>query len=290
MSTAAAPPSSAAARPLVRAAALAALMSVVTAFVPERKPEPPAPSHAPTAASGLRAVCGRRAIPEGEACVPLPEKNAPIGPAEAARTPPSARDDAASATFLPRRPDRPAELSAYVLPLAIEGEVRVLQSPTGTRPPGERTGIDLAAPLGDKVLLAAVEGADDPAKVVFVGEDVGITIATLHTIREADAVRSVLVLYGHLNRPGPGIVPGARVHPTDVIGFVGDSGSAGVEQLYLEARLVRDGALVRLLVDDTAVPKPRLADDALSIPTDLRNILAPRTAPAPAPAASDESP
>lgn len=258
-------------RPLVRAAAFCSLLSAITAFVPGPPPKEAPPSHAPSVASGLRPVCGQRAIPEGEVCVPLPAKNAPIGPAEAAPTPPSARDDAAT-LFLPRRPDRPAELSAYVLPL--EGEPRALPSATGTRPPGERSGTNLAATLGDKVLLASLEGAEELAKVVFVGEDAGVTVATLHTVREGDAPRSFLVIYGHLDRPGPGVVPGSRVHAGDVVGFAGDSGSKGVEQLYLEIRQVREGALPRLVPDDTAVPKARLADDALSVATDIRNVLA----------------
>lgn len=269
--TAAADPQPATVRALVRGAALCALLSAVASFAPGPPPKLPPPSHAPSAADGLRPVCGQRAIPEGEACLPLPAKNAPIGPAEAARTPPSARDDA-TAAYLPRRPDRPADLSAYVLPLP--GEPRLLPSPTGTRPPGERSGVDLAATLGDKVTLALLEGAEDVAKVVFVGEDAGITVATLHAVREGEAARHYLMIYGHLDRPGPGIVPGARVRPDDVVGFAGDSGSEGVEQLYLEARQVREGALPRLLPDDTAVPKARLGDDALSIATDLRNVLA----------------
>jgi murein DD-endopeptidase MepM/ murein hydrolase activator NlpD len=258
-------------RPLVRAAAVCALLSAISSFVPEPPPKEPPPSHAPAVASGLRPVCGQRAIPEGATCVPLPARNAPIGPAEAARTPPSARDDTAAA-FLPRRPDRPAELPSYVMPLA--GEPRALPSPSGTRPPGEREGTNLAATLGEKVLLASLEGAEEVAKVVFVGEDAGITVATLHTVREGDAARSYLMIYGHLDRPGPGVVAGTRVRAGDVIGFAGDSGSKGVEQLYLEARQVREGALPRLLPDDTAAPKARLADDALSIATDIRNVLA----------------
>jgi murein DD-endopeptidase MepM/ murein hydrolase activator NlpD len=258
-------------RPLARAAAVCALLSAITSFVPGPPSRVPPASHAPEVASGLRPVCGQRAIPEGERCVPLPAKNAPMGPAEAGRTPASARDDAEGVS-LPRRPDRPAELSAYVLPIA--GEPRLLPSPTGTRPPGERSGIDLVAARGDKVLLASLEGAEDTVRVVFVGEDAGITVATLHAVREGEGPRSFLVIYGHLDRPGPGIVPGARVHEGDVIGFAGDSGSAGVEQLYLEVRQVREGALARLVVDDTAVPRARLGDDALSIATDIRNVLA----------------
>jgi murein DD-endopeptidase MepM/ murein hydrolase activator NlpD len=261
-------------RPLVRAAAISALLAAISSMVPDPPAKVVAPLHAPAVASGLQAVCGLRAIPEGEVCVPLPGKNQPIGPAEAARTPPSARDDTA-AVFLPRRPDRPAEHGAYALPFESAAPLRVLSDGAGeTRAPGERSGVDLAAMRGDKVMLAGLDGQEGEARVVFVGEDIGVTVATLHTVREGDVPRTYVMIYGHLDRPGPGIVPGTRVKPGDVVGFAGDSGSKGVEQLYLEARQVRDGALARLLSDDTVIAKARLADDALSIATDVRNVLA----------------
>lgn len=255
----------------MRAAAICALLSAVAAFVPEPPPKDVSLPHVPEA-TGLRPVCGQRAIPEGDVCVPLPAANQSIGPAQAVRTPPRARDDT-QAVLLPRHPDRPAEYAAYVLPIAVPDGVRVVSDLHGPRGPGERTGVDFAATKGDEVVLASLEGDHGNARVVFVGEDAGITVATLHSTREGDIARSFLVIYGHLDRPGPGIVPGARVKPGDVIGFAGDSGSPGMEQLYLEIRQVREGALQRLVPDDTAVPKARLADDALSIATDIRNAL-----------------
>jgi murein DD-endopeptidase MepM/ murein hydrolase activator NlpD len=261
-------------RPLVRAAAFCALLSAVAAFVPDPPPKEVSVPHVPEV-TGLRPVCGQRAIPEGDACIPLPAANQPIGPAQAARTPLHARDDA-QAVLLPRHPDRPAEYAAYVLPIPADDGVRVIAGGSGPRAPGERTGVDLAATKGDKVVLASLEGDEGGARVVFVGEDAGVTVATLHSTREGELARSFLVIYGHLDRPGPGIVPGARVKPGDVVGFAGDSGSPGMEQLYLEIRQIREGALQRLVPDDTAIPKGRLADDALSIATDARNVLTKR--------------
>lgn len=272
-------------RPLVRAAAVAAILSAIGAFVPEPKPKDAPPPSAPSAPNPMRAVCGLRAIPEGDTCVPLPPTSSPLGPAEAARTPATAKDDAQTA-FLPRRPDRIADYATYVLPV-IAGPPRVLtEGDEHERAAGERTGVDLASPKGERVMLAQLDGEAGDARVVFVGEDVGVTVATLHQVNDGDATRAYLVIYGHLDRPGPGIVAGMRVRAGEVIGFSGDTGSKGVEQLYLETRLVRDGALPRLLPDETTVPKPRLADDALSIATDPRNVLArrePAAEPAPAP-------
>ena len=261
-------------KPLVRAAAVSALLSAASAFIPEPPPKFVTPAAIPTASSGLLPVCGLRAIPEGDACVPLPTKSAPLGPAEASRTPVSANDDKATSAFLPRRPERPAEYSAYLLPIPAD-PVRVLsEGGAAARAPGERMGVDLACSSGERVLLAALEGQEGDARVVFVGEDVGVTIATLHTVREGDATTPFLVIYGHLDRPGPGIVPGMRVRAGEVIAFSGDTGSKGIEQLYVEIRKVREGALPRLIPDETTAPKPRLADDALSIATDPRNALA----------------
>lgn len=260
-------------RPLARAAAICAIVSAVAAFIPEPPPKVVAPASVPSVASGLRAVCGLRAIPEGDVCVPLPAKNMPVGPAEAARTPVTAKDDAQTA-FLPRGPERPADYAAYLLPIAVD-PVRVLaEGARADRAAGERMGVDFASPRGERVLLAVLEGQDDNARVVFVGEDAGVTVATLHTVQGGAAPRSFLVIYGHLDRPGPGIVAGMRVHPGEVVAFTGDTGSQGIEQLYLEVRQVREGALPRLMPDETTVPKPRLADDALSIATDPRNVLA----------------
>lgn len=260
----------------MRAAALCALLSAIASFVPEPPPRPEPVSAAPAApAAGLRAVCGLRAIPEGDACLPLPAPNMPIGPAEAGRTPPSAKDDTA-AVFLPRRPDRPADYPSYALPIEAS-PLRVLSEGSASAGPpralGERSGVDLAVASGERVTVAALEGQEGDARVVFVGEDVGVTVATLHSVRDGDTMRSVVMIYGHLDRPGPGIVVDTRVNPGAVIGFAGDTGSRGIEQLYLEARVVRDGALPRLM-PETAIPKARLADDALSIATDVRNVLA----------------
>ncbi len=267
------PPDKVAARPLVRAAAVTAILSAIGAFIPDPPPKDVPPASAPVASNPLRAVCGLRAIPEGDTCVPLPSKSAALGPAEAARTPASAKDDAQIA-FLPRRPDRLADYATYVLPILPEPVIVLTEGTDTDRAQGERTGVDLASPHGERVMLAQLDGEQGDARVVFVGEDVGVTVATLHSVRDGDATRSFVVIYGHLDRPGPGIVAGMRVRAGEVIGFSGDTGSKGVEQLYLETRLVRDGALPRLLPDETTVPKPRLADDALSIATDPRNVLA----------------
>ncbi len=269
-------------RPLVLGAAICSLISALAAFAPEPPPKEVAVPHVPEA-SGLRPVCGVRAIPEGDSCIPLPAANQPFGPAQPGRSAPRAREDETT-LLLPRHPDKPIEYSAYVLPLLADSPVRVLSDLTGPldplafkpldgqkRAPGERAGVDFAAAHDDKVFLATIIGDEGKTKVVFVGEDAGVTIATLH---KTHAGTSFLVLYGHLSRPGPGIVAGSLVTLGDVIGFVGDTGSPGTNQLYLEIRQVREGALERLIPDNAEASKARLIDDALSVATDIRNALA----------------
>jgi murein DD-endopeptidase MepM/ murein hydrolase activator NlpD len=86
-------------------------------------------------------------------------------------------------------------------------------------------------------------------------------------LQEAGRLRQYVVLHGHLDRPGPGIVAGAKVAPGDTLGFVGDSGSPGIVHLHLEVRQVREG------VNLAAIEIGRLADNATSVPCDPRNVL-----------------
>ncbi|KYF57530.1 hypothetical protein BE04_17100, partial [Sorangium cellulosum] len=95
----------------------------------------------------------------------------------------------------------------------------------------------------------------------------GITVATAHDVRDVDRVRRYVLLHGHLDRPGPGVVAGARLDAGDVVGYAGDTGSPGLVRLRLEARQLREGA--RLSDLD---PK-RIIDAAVTVPCDLRNVL-----------------
>ncbi|MBK8253631.1 MAG: hypothetical protein IPK82_13310 [Polyangiaceae bacterium] len=45
-----------------------------------------------------------------------------------------------------------------------------------------------------------------------------------------------------------------------------------MEQLYLEARIVRQDALSKLTADGETTTRARLSDDALSMSTDVRNV------------------
>jgi hypothetical protein len=98
-------------------------------------------------------------------------------------------------------------------------------------------------------------------------------VGTVHAVREGDRTTRYLVLHGHLERPGPGVVVGSRHRAGEALGFAGDSGTPGLVHLRLEVRKLREGARLEQLA-----PR-RLLDSAVSIPCDPRNVLPLRAAP-----------
>ncbi|MGK3969626.1 M23 family metallopeptidase [Sorangium sp. So ce118] len=284
--------------PLVRGAAASALVLALGGL---DDPGPPPPAVVPPAArggAGAAALCGPRTVPEGAACVPLPAPGAPLpeGGAAALYGPAGARPAGAGARSqaherIPRRPERPASAAAYAFPLGAPDQLPAFllvedaasqagaPLPAGPvaavgaarpEPPSWAGGVELAAARGERVAALKLDGQEGKAEVVFVGELSGITVATAHDVREAhdvDRVRRYILLHGHLDRPGPGVVAGARLDAGDVIGYAGETGSPGLVRLHLEARQLREGA--RLSDLD---PK-RLTDDAVTVPCDLRNVL-----------------
>ena len=275
--------------PLVLGAAAAAILAALGTLERATTPATAAvvgPAQARGAAgepAPLGALCGPRTIPDGEACVPLPAPGAPIeerGELRAAKgAHPSAQSRAEIYDQIPRLPERPADHEAYLYPIgSAEAPPRLLSGYDLDRPAPEQRqgaafhetghgGLDLAGNRGDPVRLIALEHQEGNVEVAFVGELFGITVVTSHMLQEAGRLRQYVVLHGHLDRPGPGIVPGAKVAPGDTIGFVGDSGSPGIVHLHLEVRQVREG------VNLAAIELGRLADNATSVPCDPRNVL-----------------
>ncbi|MGK3999065.1 hypothetical protein [Sorangium sp. So ce1024] len=284
--------------PLVRGAAASALI-LALGGLDDPAPPPPAvvpPAAAARGAAGAGALCGPRTVPEGAACVPLPAPGAPLpeGGAAALYAPGGARSGGAGARsqayeHIPRRPERPASAAAYAFPigapdrpslafLLVEGATAPPGAPPSSgpvaaigaprpEPPSWTGGVEIAATRGERVSALKLDGQDGKAEVVFVGELTGITVATAHDVREGDRVRRYVLLHGHLERPGPGVVAGARLDAGDVVGYAGETGSAGLVRLHLEARQLREGA--RLSDLD---PK-RITDAAVTVPCDLRNVL-----------------
>jgi murein DD-endopeptidase MepM/ murein hydrolase activator NlpD len=268
---------------LVRAAAAVSVLAALASL--DRGPRAPlgalvsAPAEAP-GVEGLPALCGPRTVPDGVSCAPLPEPGTVLDTSRPLAAEPGAHrtPNRGWETYeqIPRRPDRPADLARYVVPL--DGVPKILSEYDLNRPSAEQrqgpsfkvTGhgaLDFAGKRGDPVKLVALEHQEGDAEVVLAGELFGITVATEHLVREAGQIRAYVVLYGHLERVAAGVAPGAHPHPGDSLGFVGDSGSPGIVHLHLEVRQVREG------VDVHASDPHKLADGSVSIPCDPRNVL-----------------
>lgn len=269
--------------PLVLGASVVAILAALGSL--ERPPPLSAPAIlGPTATPAkLGALCGPRTVPDGAACVPLPAPGTPLEVRDALQpargSHPSARARAEIYDQIPRLPDRPADHAAYLYPIGSpEAPPRLLSGYDLDRPAPEQRqgaafhdtghgGLDLSGNRGDPVRLVALERQEGNVEVAFVGELFGITVVTSHLLQEAGRLRQYVVLYGHLDRPGPGIIAGTKIAPGDTLGFVGDSGSPGIVHLHLEVRQVREG------VSLAAIDLKKLVDNATSVPCDPRNVL-----------------
>jgi hypothetical protein len=256
--------------PIVRGA-LAATVLIAIAGLAYRRTEAPSPA---PAAPVLTAPCGPGMLPDGPMCVPFPAGGARPRPPDK-----GAPRSAVAPTDIPRRPDRPADYTAYLLPVR-EGDARVVAGFGAPPPPTQgasaldeleaRTAgvhVETSVPTA-AVTVPTVEGAADGAgaEVAFVGNLAGVTVATIHEVAGGDRPRRYLVLFGGLTRPGPGVVTGARVRPGDVLGFArAIGGQRG--RFYVETRLLREGVA-------GGFDRPqRLVDDAVGIAVDPRNVL-----------------
>ncbi len=278
--------------PLVWGAAVAALLALPAGGGPAAPPAPataspgtgapalsaPLPSAAASTdrAPAGPALCGPRQVPEGDVCLPLPPPGA-ASVAAAPEAPPRGPRLAQEELRIPRLPERPAELSAYAYPVEVTGAPHLLATA------GEDDdALDLLAERGAEVRVLALEHQQGQAEVAFVGELYGVTVVTVHTVEGAGAepsgardggagrTRRYALLHGHLDRPGPGVVAGARLGAGDVLGFVGDTGTPGVVHLRFAALQLQDG------VDLASVDLSRLEDASVSIACDARNVLPPK--------------
>jgi len=235
---------------------------------------PPPPVHTETPAP-----CPPDTLPDGDACVRLPDDDGTDDTPEALTATSSHQDKGGRWSVyeqVPRRPDRPAEYDAYRYPVSCEECVVSgydLDLPDALQRRGRRLrhvghgAVDLLQKRGTAVTLVALEKQRGDAEVLFVGSLFGTTVATRHTVREAGQLRDYVVLFGHLEAAAAGVQPGVHVKDGDLIGYVGDSGSPSLVHLHLEARRVRDG------VDPAKLTPSALVDGASTIACDPRNVL-----------------
>lgn len=274
--------------PLVRASVLVAVWTALGTLDPGQAAEGPivVPPSKARGIDGLPALCGAGTLPEGDVCVALPPPGHEGDVAERSmpetNTHPSLKGGGVeSYEQIPKLPDRPADYAAYALPIGEAGKAPKIASGYDLDlPPADQRhgagfkayghgGVDFVADRGTAVRAIALDHQEGDAEVFFVGELFGVTVVTAHAVRERDQLRTVLVLFGHLEHAAPGLAPHARVPAGSPIGAVGDSGSPGLVHLHLEARQVRDG------VNLATIEPKKLLDQSVSIATDPRNVLKP---------------
>lgn len=256
-------------QPLARAAVFAALIAGVGMFglTKAKKPAPP-PDLPPAAAPPVAVSCGPLHLPEGDVCVPIPRAGQTEAPGDLDHVPRALRERAA---VIPRRPERPAEASAYRFPLPQSVKPVVLAGldlPADTMPDVELgpAAVLLGASTGDEVVVVSLEGQEGPAEVTFVGEIVGQTVVTSHLVRDGGRLRQYLLVHGYLSGVSAQTIVGSSVEEGEVLGYVGNL-PAGRDVLYVEARQVREG------IDPSGLGGTKLLDDSTSVACDVRNVL-----------------
>jgi hypothetical protein len=256
---------------LVKGAVAASLLGgagFVLGGGPQAPAPPPVASVAAPVPSLVEMPCPPRHVPEGEACVPLPELAAPPGD-DVFR---ERKGRGAAVDVLPRRPDRPADPAALRYPLASEPLV-LRGFDEAVASDVSPMSIELAAERGAVVSALVLDGQVGATKVAAVGRLVGNSVVTSHVVGEGDQARTYLLVHGHLDAAAPDVAAGKELAAGAQLGFVGDSGNPGFVSLYLEARVVR--------VDSGDISKldaKRLCDASISVPSDARNVL-PRVTP-----------
>lgn len=256
-------------QPLARAAIFAALFAAVSMFgLTKSKKTAPPPDLPKAAAPPVAVSCGLLHLPEGDVCIPIPRAGQTEGPGTLDHVPRALRE---RASVIPRRPERPAEASAYQFPLAKSAKPVVLAGfdlPTDTVPDVELgpAAVLLGASTGDEVVSVMLEGQEGPAEVTFIGEIFGQTVVTSHFVREGGRLRQYLLVHGYLSGSSVHIIVGTAIEEGEVLGYVGNL-PAGRDVLYLEARQVREG------LDPSGLGVTKLLDDSSSVACDLRNVL-----------------
>jgi hypothetical protein len=204
--------------------------------------------------------CPPGTLPDGHACVPVGV----------------ARLEAPGAWAVPDRipkgPDRLLDLDAYRLP--VSPSLRVLFGPNDLGQPelvgpgpAAHAGIDLAGQRGAEVRLVRLLHQSADAELLEVGNHGGWTVVTLHETGGGREPGSYLLIHGELGQTPPGLERGIKLGDGALLGWVGDSGRAGLCRVHFDVRRLRDG------VDAHREPIDKLVQDALSFSTDPRNVL-----------------
>ncbi len=239
-----------------------------------------APSSATPPAKGALSStpCPLRTLPDGDACVRLPDDDEGAPEAESAQN--GHHDTRGRWTTydeISRRPDRPADYDSYRYPVPCDHHCVTsgfdLDRPDDLQRRGRRLhyvghgAVDLPQEKGTPIRMLALDHQQGDAEVIYVGPLFGTTVITRHALREAGQLRDYLLLFGHLDTQAPGMRIGARLREGDVLGFVGDTGSPGLVHLHVEARRMRAGVDAARLAPSAAIANEN------SVVCDPRNVL-----------------
>lgn len=181
---------------------------------------------------------------------------------------------------IPRRPDRPADYDAYVYPVppGLPGGKYVISGYDLDLPDTmQRRGrtlravghgaVDVPQKRGTPIKMIDLDHQIGDARVLWVGEFMGQSVITLHTVREGGRQREYVMIFGHIDSAVPGLKRGSMVKKGETVAYVGDTGSPELVHLHLETRRVRDG------VDGSTLWPGAVLAPHTTIVCDPRNVL-----------------
>ena len=226
------------------------------------------------------APCPRGTLPDGNVCIPVPDPEAGrLALTEAQNEHHDRSGRLRVYDQIPRSPERPKDFRQYHLPIpapakhGFVGSGYDLDRPDAEQRRGAELsavghgGVDLAQARGTPVQLVNLENQVGDAIALAAGHSFGNSVVTLHTLREAGALREYLVIYGHLDSIAPGISPGQAIQADSLLGYVGDSDSPGIVHLHLEVRRAREG------VNAAQLALGQITQNAKTVACDPRNVL-----------------
>lgn len=247
---------------LLLATGVAALAVIATAA--QRKARFPVEAASASASASFgralpAAECPVGSLPDHGVCIPVPKLEPTV-------------TEPRQAVGVPRRPDRPTELSRYVLPVDL---LDPKQPPAGLPPLGgvlpetveqRLLGIAIPTARGADVRMVALEGQKGEATIAYAGDLIGPTLITRHLVDQRDEQRVYLVFFGNLSTL-PALKVGATIVTGTKIGDVGELLTPGEPRLYLELRQLRTD------FDPQSSPPDEWLDPANTISVDIRNAL-----------------
>jgi murein DD-endopeptidase MepM/ murein hydrolase activator NlpD len=261
-------------------ALLGSLGSNQPQIAPWIRPGPASLTASPSKTKPKIVACELGSLPTFHGCVSFEQVQMPAGPALVAQPNRHRNAQGQTQTYeqIPMLPERSPNYRHYLYPLDIkEPGIQFSSGYDLDRPEDKQRhgpqarighgGVDILAPTGTEVRAMDLEFQKGPAEVLYVGELFGTTVVTLHVRNEGKTPRSYVVLHGHLKEAAPGLEAGQKLELGQLLGWVGQSGHAGIPHLHLETRRVRLGKEAKKL------SRSQIIDHAFTVVSDPRNVL-----------------